>query len=231
MLAKNYFKGWVVLLLGVLPVFMWGQTDPDKEKAPVYQFSGLIVGAATNDSVPYATIQVNRSRQGILSNEAGFFSIPVTEADTLNFNHVGYRPYRLIVKEYLKDYPNKNTQYIYSIIYMLEDTVTLPTVNIFPYDTPEELKTAVVNMEIADDSPQAIASRNMDPKTMYAIINSLPLDRGERAMVGRQRYYDYYRERQIAPTLGLDPIAATRLLQYVVQKAKKKKNKRLNYWE
>ena len=66
---------------------------------------------------------------------------------------------------------------------------------------------------------------------MYAIINSLPLDRGERAMIGQQMYYDYYRDRQVAPTLGFDPIAATRLLQYVVEKAKKKKNKRLNYWE
>ncbi len=229
MLAKKRFRDYLVVLALWVPMLVWGQTDPEKPRA--YQFSGVIYGTTSNASVPYATIQVNRSRQGILSNDAGFFSIPVTEADTLNFDHVGYKPHRLIVKDYLEDYPNKNTQYIPVIIYLLEDTVTLPTVTIFPYDTPEELKTAVVNMGIPDDSPEAIASRNMDPKTMYAIINSLPLDRGERAMIGQQMYYDYYRDRQIAPTLGFDPIAATRLLQYVVEKAKKKKNKRLNYWE
>ncbi len=228
-LNTGIFRNWWIIIAMLVPLGAWGQERA--EKPEIYQFSGLMVSASTGDSIPYGTVRVKTTRQGILSNASGFFSIPVTEADTLIFDHVAHYPYELIVKEYLEDYPQKNTQYIYSIIYMLEDTVTLPTVNIFPYDTPEELKTAVVNMEIPDDSPEAIASRNMDPRLMYSIISSLPMDAGERVMVNRQMYYDYYRQQNIVPTIGLDPIAATRLLKYAVDKAQKKKNKGLNYWE
>ncbi len=228
-LYSGFVKKWWLLIGVLVPLTVFGQEN--MKKPEIYQFSGLIVSASTGDSIPYATVRVKTTRQGILSNVSGFFSIPVSENDTLVFDHVGFYPYELIIKDYLEDYPQKNTQYIYSIIYMLEDTVTLPTVNIFPYDTPEELKTAVVNMEIPDDSPEAIASRNMDPRLMYSIISSLPMDSGERIMVNRQMYYDYYRQQNIVPTIGLDPIAATRLLQYAVDKAQKKKNKGLNYWE
>jgi len=219
----------ILIILGACPLSSIGQDRESVDKA--YQFSGLLVSSSTGDSIPYATVRIKSSRQGDISSEYGFFSIPVTLEDTLVFDHVGYYPYELSVSEYLREYPEKNTQYIYSIIYLLEDTVTLPTVNIFPYDTPEELRTAVVNMDMPDDSPEAIASRNMDPQLMSSIINSLPMDSGERQMVNQQMYYDYYRQQNIMPTVALDPIAAARLLQYAADKARKKKNKGLNYWQ
>ena len=151
--------------------------------------------------------------------------------DTLYFNHLGYRQGRLIIRDYMREYQGDDPNYIYVVNYLYGDTVTLKEVVIFPYDTPEEIRTAVVNMDILEDSPEARARENLDPQTLDAIMASLPRDGNERLMVARQRYYNYYETKSLLPTASIDPIAAVRLLQYVVEKAKRQKNKDLNYWE
>ena len=86
-------------------------------------------------------------------------------------------------------------------------------------------------MDVISNSPDQIARENLDAETLHTIMETLPIDGGERLMVARQMYYDYYQSKNLIPTIGFDPITATRLLQYVVNRAKKKKNKDLNYWQ
>ena len=214
----------LALLLSLTNLF--GQQDQSR----IYQVSGMIISRTTSEAIPFARVEINQTRNGVLSNQDGFYSVPVTDRDTLYFSHLGYHQGKFVVSDYLRNYKGKS-QYLYVINYLVEDTLTLPTVYIFPYDTPEELKTAVVNMGAIENSPEALAQQNMDPVTLHAIMQSMPLDGNERLMVGRQAYYNYYQNRNILPTVGLDPITATRMLQYIVQKAKKRKNKDLNYWE
>ncbi|MEL7529854.1 MAG: carboxypeptidase-like regulatory domain-containing protein [Bacteroidota bacterium] len=220
----------LILGLIMLPSWLLAQDQPRPQRVQVYQISGMVISKTSMKPVPYARIRINHSRNGALSNADGFYSLPVTEDDTLNFSHLGFHASSLIVKDYLEDYRG-NKQYLYAINYMLEDSFTLDTVMIFPYDTPEELRTAVLNLDIYDNSAEAAARENMDPVTLDALMKSLPIDGGERIAVARQMYYDYYQNRNLLPTAGLDPIAITRLLQYVVNRSQKKKNKDLNYWE
>ena len=217
-----YFLG---LLL--LPMFSLAQQTPQSD---VFQLSGLVIGRGSLEPVPYVTLQINHSLRGAVTNEEGFFSIPVTARDTVYFRHLGYGESRLVVKDYIKEYKQDNSVYLYAIQYIKEDTFTLKPVTIFPYKTPEELKTAVLNMD-PEGTPDAIARENLNPEIIDAIIKTLPKDAGERLMVGQQMYYDYYRTRSLMPTAGLDPLAAMRLLQYVADKAKKRKGRDLNYWE
>ena len=223
---KQYF--WILISLMFFPASLWAQQTQPREV--VYQLSGLVISRTSMEPVPYATLQVNHSLRGAVTNEDGFFSIPVTERDTIYFRHLGFVDSKLIVKEYLNEYKQENSVYLYVIQYIREDTFTLDPVAIFPYKTPEELKTAVLNMD-PEGTPDAIARENLSPEIIDAIIKTLPKDAGERLQVGQQMYYDYYRTRNLLPTAGLDPIAAMRMLQYVVEKAKKKKAKDLNYWE
>lgn len=217
----------LILLLLSVPTLLLGQVeDPN-----VYQISGLIISKTNNEPVPYVRIQVNRTRRGAISNSEGFYSIPVGLGDTLHFSSIGYYDSKLVVMDYVDTYKGDKSQYLYAINYMLEDTFTLEEVVIFPYDTPEELRTAIVNMDVVPNSPEEIARQNMDPETMHAIMESMEVDGGERLMVARQMYYDYYQNKNLVPTVGFDPITATRLLQYIVQRSKKRKNKDLNYWE
>lgn len=224
----EFMKKSLLLLLGCLwlPTLLFSQTD-----SRLFQFSGLIISKTSDEAVPFAQVRVNHTRQGVLSNPDGFYSVPVALGDTLYFTHLGFYPAKLIVKDYLKEYQGDRSQYIYAITYMLEDSFSIDTVKIFPYDTPEELRTAVINMDITRTLEQQRAEENLDPKTLHAIMETLPADGGERIMVARQMYYDYYQTKNLLPTVGFDPIAATRLLQYVAEKAKRRKNKDLNYWE
>lgn len=196
----------------------------------IYQFSGLVLSQGRQEPIPFVTVQVNRSRRGTLCNTEGFYSIPVSDYDTLYFSHIGYQPTRLVVAEYMQKYPQKDAVYIYAIHYLLEDSVTLPVVNIFPYDTPEELKTAIVNMSSAG-SLDAIARANLSAEVIDAIIQTLPVDADERLLVAQQMYYQQYSQKNLLPMAAIDPLAAARMLQYVADRVKKKKAKDLNYWE
>lgn len=221
----RYFILLLTLILG--STIVYGQVDSTK----FYQLSGLIISKTSEEAVPYVSIRVNRTRRGEVSNAEGFYSIPVTEDDTLYFSHVGFHTASFVIRDYLNSYVGPESQYIYAVNYMLEDTFTLEPVVIFPYNTPEEIKTAVVNMDILENTPEAFARQNLDPAVMHVIIQNLPKDGNERLMVGRQMYMDYYQQRNLLQTAGLDAMAAMRLLQYVVEKSKKRKNKDLNYWE
>lgn len=199
----------------------------------VYQLSGLVVNERTNEPVPYAIVRVNRSRRGIVANGEGFYSIPVVESDTVHFNSIGYVRTSLLMKEYLAQYKgNKKSPYLYAINYMKEDSVVLPTVYLFPYDTPEKLKAAMLAMNVPTRGAEVFASRNMDPAVLDTYIETLPVDAGERVMVGQQLYYKQYRQQNIAPVMPIfDPVAVYSLLKYINDKAKKEREEDLNYWE
>ncbi len=220
-------KNLLTIALSLLPLWLMSQ-----EMGPlrIYQMSGMLINAQNDSAIAYARVQVNHTRQGTLSNIEGFYSIPVTANDTLYFTHVGYYSGKLVISEYLAKY-KAQSQYLYSVNYLRQDTLTLPIVHIFPYNTPEELKTAVVNMDVLHNSPEAIARQNLDPDVIHAIIQTLPRDGEERLMVARQMYYDYYQNRNLLPGIGLDAVAAMRMLQHIVEKSKKRRNKDLNYWE
>lgn len=219
---------WIILGLLFFPAIAFSQQVKPREV--VYQLSGLVISRTNMEPVPYATLQINHSLRGAVTNEEGFFSIPVTEKDTVYFRHLGFDEAKLVIKDYMREYRQENSVYLYVIQYIKEDTFTLDPVTIFPYKTPEELKTAVLNMN-PEGTPDAIARENLSPEIIDAIIKTLPKDAGERLQVGQQMYYDYYRTRDLLPTAGLDPLAAMRMLQYIVEKTKKKKAKDLNYWE
>lgn len=219
----------LVLLLSVMAMCTL-DAYAQSEEPGVYQLSGLVIGKQSMEPVPYVTIQVNSSLQGAVSNEDGFFSIPVTQYDTLYFRHLGYDLTKLVIRDYLREYRQQNSIYLYVIQYIKEDTLTLDPVVIFPYNTPEELKTAIINMD-PTGTPDAIARENLNPEILDAIIKTLPKDAGERLQVGQQMYYDHYRTRNLVPNVGLDPLMAARLLQYVLERTKKRKAKDLNYWE
>lgn len=216
----------LIFMSVALPQLLQGQTNG------IYQISGMVISKSSSEVVPFVRVQVNHTRRGAISNSEGFYSIPVGLADTLYFNHIGYHDSKLIVRDYVEEYQGDITSgYLYVVNYLLEDSLTIDTVYIFPYDTPEELRTAVLNMDILESPEEKAARDNLDPEKLHTLMATLPVDGNERLMVARQMYYDYYRTQNLVPTIGFDPIAATRLLQHIVSRTKKKKNKDLNYWQ
>ena len=221
-------RRFLLLLLGVLPMIVMAQERITSNT--VFQFTGLVVSETTGDSIPYARVQVNKSRRGAIANEEGFYSIAVNLRDTLHFSHVGYHGSSLVVAEYLKDYLGDRSQYIFVINYLLEDTFSLDEIVIFPYDTPDELRTAIVNMEYTETAQERAAKGNLSPDILHQLMESLPIDGGERVAVGRQMYYNQYQQQGIMQTAGINPVAAAQFLKLIADRAKKRKVRDLNYW-
>lgn len=206
--------------------------NPGDSPKTVYQLSGIIVGEKSAQPVPYAIIRVNHTRRGMIADEKGFYSIPVVEGDTLYISSIGYKKTGFIFSDYLKDYEgDKSTQFVYVIHYMKEDSLVLPTITIYPYDSPEKIKTAILAMEIPDGSPEDIARNNLDPALMRYLMEELPRDGGESISIGEKMYSDrVIASNKVATVPFFDPIAVGKFIGYMNERSRQKKEKIYNFW-
>jgi hypothetical protein len=203
-----------------------------KEQRRIYQLSGLVVERNSQEVLPFAKVAINHSRRGTVCNQEGFYSIPVIESDTIYFSSLGYRTTAFYVADYIKEYKgDMNSAYLYAINYLEEDSILLPSVVIFPYNTASELRTAIVETRVPEPFESVNARNNLNPRVMDRLMSSLSIDEGERVMTARQLYYNQFLHRQVAPTMPLfDPVAVYQLLRYINEKSKERKAKDLNYW-
>ncbi len=213
-------KRWLLWL----PILAWAQ------EPTVYQLSGMVLSATTGEPIPYVSIRVGRTRRGTVSNADGFYSLPVLRGDTLIFSAVGYKRARFSVSDYLNAYTGDTTEgFIYAVHYLVEDTIELPAVKILSIRTPEELKTALLNIPL-ETQTQTVRD-NVSPELIAYFMQNLPADPQERVKIAQQRYRDLYYERTLRPTYPiLDPIAAYRLVRYLAEKARVKREKIYDYW-
>jgi hypothetical protein len=207
-----------------LLALLWAQ------EPKVYQLSGMVLNATTGEPIPFSTIRVNHSRRGTIANAEGFYSLPVVRGDTLYFSALGYKKARFLISPYLEAYKGDTTEgFLYAVHYLVEDTVELPTVRITAIRTPEELKTALLNIPL--ETQTQAARDNVSPEILAYFLQNLPLDPQERIKVAEQRYKDLYYERTLRPVYPiLDPIAAYRLVKYLTEKAQVRKEKVYDYW-
>jgi len=212
-----------LLYLGLFSA-LWAQSSK------VYQLSGMILNASTGEPIPYVSIRINHSRRGTVANAEGFYSVPVVRGDTLYFSALGYKKARFLVSPYLDAYTGDTTEgFIYAVHYLVEDTLELPTVRISAIRTPEELKTALLN--IPPETQSQIARDNVSPEIIAYFLANLPPDPQERIKIAEQRYRDIYYQRTLRPFYPiLDPIAAYRLVKYLSEKAQVRKEKIYDYW-
>jgi 5-hydroxyisourate hydrolase-like protein (transthyretin family) len=198
-----------------------------KEKEKVYQLTGLVLNRVTGAPIPYTKITINKRLRMAYTNEEGFYSLPVEAGDTVNFFHVGFYPAKLPIADYLKNY-KPDTEYLYEIQFMLEDTITLPTVTIYPYKTPDDIKNAIKYMNTPIDIPIDQAQAHITPELMSFFMNNLPTDPNDAQNVARQRYMQYYSNTNVRPTFGVDFVAVYNLINYIGKKKKEKQDRILN---
>lgn len=200
------------------------------QEPTVYQLSGMVLSATTGEPIPFVSIRVGRTRRGTVANADGFYSLPVVRGDTLYFSALGYKRARFSFTEYLNAYTGDTSQgFIYAVHYLVEDTIELPTVRITGIRTPEELKTALLNIPL--ETQTQVAKDNVSPELIAYFLQNLPPDPQERIKIAQQRYRDLYYERTLRPVYPiLDPIAAYRLIRYLTEKAQVKREKIYDYW-
>jgi hypothetical protein len=196
-----------------------------QKEAKVYQMSGLVLKRTTGEPIPFTKISSVSPKRYAISNTDGFFSLPVVARDTLTFECFGFMPKKFSVGDYLKHYKGDTaTNYIYSIQYMLEDTITLPTVTIYPYRTPEDIKMAILTMKDPMQVERDRLAANVSPELMSYFMAELPADDNERIRFVQQRYNAMYSQQNMVQSFNLvDPVAIYKLIRHISGKTEGKK--------
>ncbi|MBY0424377.1 MAG: carboxypeptidase-like regulatory domain-containing protein [Cytophagales bacterium] len=144
-----------IILAGVLAItinFAQGQGgDPI-----IMQFSGLVVSGDSLYGLPGIYVYVPKAGRGTMTNQFGFFSMPVLPKDSIVISGLGYQARHLVIQ-----YNEK--QSVSVVIKMQEDTILLPIVEIFPYHSEKEFKEAFLSLNLPDETQRGYMQANIDP--------------------------------------------------------------------
>lgn len=196
----------IILLVVATTIF----AQDAKRSNKLVQFSGIITDTDSNSVVPYVTItNVSNKNQKYAANYQGYFSIIVNPGDSLIFSAIGFNNKVIVL-------PNEITDYKYTEMVKLKpETVYLKAVRIYPWATIEEFNKEFLSMKVADDD-MAIAKKNLSPKSIQAMILSLPRNASEISNSNYRYNFDRMQNvnmRQTNPFLN--PFAWGKLMQQI----------------
>jgi len=161
------------------------------------QLTGLTVSKDSLSAVPFATIYAFHTKTGTNSDWRGYFSLVVEEGDTVQFSGIGYHTVRFVVP---KNVENNR----YSVVQMmLQDTITLHTVKIYPWPSRNQFKQAFVSAKVADKNGD-IARKNLSPDVLASVNARMTMNGSENYKAYMQQFYDkqYYLGQTNYTTLG-----------------------------
>lgn len=188
-------------------------------KDSVVQLYGIVMTADSLQAVPGASIIVEGTGRGTLTNEQGVFSIAVLQGETIRFSSVGFKDKVLIIPSNLVD--NQ-----YSVIQLLiNDTAYLPATILKPRPSREQFERDFASTQIPDDQLE-IARQNTDEATRRILMATLPADGKEAVnMQLRQQATKYYYQGQQPPVNILNPFAWSEFIKAWKRGDFKKKKK------
>lgn len=181
------------------------------------QFSGVVVTMDSLAPVPFATISVKNTSRGTTSDYYGYFSFVAEPNDTLVFSSIGFRDSDFIVPDDLEG--NR-----YSLIHsMLQDTVELDEVEIFPWPTPAQFKEAFLALNLPDDDIE-IMRRNLSADLLAEKAAAMPMGGSLNfKFQNQQRANQLYFAGQYRPNNLLNPIAWAQFIKALKRGDFKKK--------
>jgi hypothetical protein len=192
--------------LFVLILFSLASYGQDKEKTLI-QFSGVVVSGDDLEPISFTSIMIQNTHRGTISDYYGYFSFVAEVNDTILFSSIGYKDAQFII-------PDTLPSFRYSIIQLLQpDTVVLPEATVYPWPTKEQFKQAFLNAYVPDDD-LARAQKNLDPRTMEALMASMPMGPSGNFKYQMQEYQTrIYYSGQAPPLNILNPLAWAKFIQ------------------
>ncbi len=186
----------------------------------IIQFSGVLVDADDLSPLPYATIQIEGTNRGAISNINGFFTFVAETGDKIRFTSVGYRPVTILLSDTL-------TEDRYSVVQsMVKDTIMLTETVIYPWPSKEKFREAFVQLELPE-SEADILRKNFTLAAMREMAKAGKMDAGMnyRNLMQYQADKLYYKG-QLAPNNLFNPFAWAKFLQkWRAQKQQERKER------
>ena len=207
---------WVVVLL--FSTHLYSQ----EKIVGLIQFSGNTL-ISYNDSVEpvaFVTIKNKSRRSSAYSGPDGFFSLVVKGGDTVEFSAVGFKRSTLIIPENLK------RDRFFATQAMIRDTNRLTTVVIVPWKNVDELKRAVLDMDVSE-TDLVIAYQNLQYERWVLIRESMSpsLEENISGYLARHNSNNLMLSTGLLPQNNiLNPFAWLQFIDYLGQNKKKKKS-------
>lgn len=143
----------------------------DEVKRDIIQLSGVILNADSTDAIPGVNVYVPRKGRGTSSNRFGYFSMPVAEGDSVVFSYIGLKRQTFVIPEDMDD------DKLSLILTMIEDAYTLGEVEVLPYPTEEEFKSAVLAMNVENE--RLLDRGNLSPQLLLRWAEEMPASGNE----------------------------------------------------
>jgi len=148
---------------------LWLLAGAARAQAPAtVRVSGSVVAAGSRQPVPGATVQVRRTRRGVVTGAAGAFAVDALPTDTLVFRALGFKPTQL---------PLGGTglsQFVVRV-QLVRDSVRLDEVRVTG-DRPDRalINRALRNIKRPVPPVASGAKRPPKPKPLFAVDSTAP---------------------------------------------------------
>lgn len=197
-------------LLFVLAVGAFSPTQAHAQgQRRVVQFTGIVTQGDSLFGIGGAAVYVPKVNRGTITNEYGYFSMPVLAGDSIIVRALGFRN-RLIVipKEYQKEGYS-------AIVRMEEDATMLPEVRVFPWTSEKLFKEAFLALKLPERALTA-PEKNLSEETLRRIYQTMPSSAAANARGTFAQQQQAIERRAMLPVNNLlNPFAWARFVQDV----------------
>lgn len=200
----------VLILLTFAASSLWANNNIPipQDTIPHYiQFSGVVVTGDSLHKVPFSHIYVKGTNRGTSADYYGFFSFVAKPGETLVFSSVGFK------NSYYK-IPDTLSGKRYNWIQMLQnDTILLQETVIYPWPTIEDLKMAIVALEMPEgDYERAIKNLEMEKLKEMAMYMPMGGNMNYQNQIQKMVDRNYYNG-QYMPNNLLNPFAWAKFIE------------------
>jgi hypothetical protein len=182
----------------------------------IVQFTGIVTQGDSLFGVAGAAVYVPKVARGTITNEYGYFSLPVLAGDSVIVRALGLKNRLIVIPvEYQKEGYS-------AIVRMEEDATMLPEVRIFPYTTEKLFKEAFLALKLPERALTA-PEKTLNEETLRRIYQTMPSSAAANARQTFSLQQNDIQRRTMLPTIPLlDPFAWARFIKDVKSGALKR---------
>ena len=170
-------KGIIKIAILSLVLFQCIATHAQDHPKRVIQVSGLVVSGDSLYGVPGVAVYIPKSGRGTTTNYVGYFSLAALLGDSILINTIGFKIRKYIVPDTLK------ADKMSLIIELMEDTLLLPTVEIFPWPTEQLFKEAFLSLKLPEQDLNNM-NKNLNEQVLKRMLYTTSASGAE-----NHRYY------------------------------------------
>jgi hypothetical protein len=210
----NYLCGFVATLIMCLLLthnnFAQGNTQ-------VITFSGVVIDGDSLKAVKNANLYIYKANRGTITNEQGFFSMPVKSGDTVVITRLGYDKKMLVIPQ--------RSDAAYSVVIDLKQKVRmLPVVEVHPYSDEKVFKETFLALQLPERRYENMA-KNLSPRVMTNMAMAMPMDGNMNYRFYMRQQFDAIRNYNAVTTIPLlNPFAWAEFIRSIKRGDLKRKD-------